>query len=119
VTVEVAPAARLARLRGELPGAAQALTQFVVDNPAQVAVTAAGVVVAQRVAFNLVRPRTPLQGVALVIVMEVLTPWLLRQAIEHEVISFRLRDGDGGFVSACELLRALRGDGDAASPDPA
>jgi hypothetical protein len=113
--------ARLARLRSELPGAAQAATQFAVDNPVSVAVTIAGVVVAQRVAFNAVRPRTGLQGLALVLVMQVLTPWLLRQAIEHDVISFKLRDGDGGFVSARELLHAIaEQDFDGApGPDPA
>jgi hypothetical protein len=98
---------RLARLRDELPVGMKAVTEFAVDNPGQVAVTLAGVLVAARVAGNLARPRTGLHAAALAIVMSTALPWLLRQAVKHDVISFRLRDGQGGFVSARELWEAI------------
>jgi hypothetical protein len=109
-----------ARLRSELPEGMKALTEFVVDNPVQVSVTVAGMVVVSRIGFNLVKPRTAVQGVALLLVLNVLSPWLVKQAIERGVISFRLRDGEGGFVSARELIGSLRED-DAGAPrrDPA
>ena len=111
---------QLAQLREELPGAAKVMTQFVVDNPVGVSVTVAGTLVVSRIAVNLVKPRSALQASALLVVLYALTPWLLRQAVERGVISFKLRDGEGGFVSARELLASLREDtGAAPARDPA
>ena len=111
---------QLAQLREDLPGAAKVMTQFVVDNPVGVSITIAGTLVVSRIAFNAVKPRSALQGVALLVVLNALTPWLLKQAIEHGVISFKLRDGEGGFVSARELITSLREDTSAApARDPA
>ena len=111
---------QLAQLREELPDGMKYVTQFVLDNPVGVGVTVAGTLVVSRIGFNLVKPRSAVQGVALLVVLNMLTPWLLKQAIERGVISFRLRDGEGGFVSTRELISSLREDtGAAAARDPA
>ena len=110
----------LARLREDLPDGMKYVTQFVLDNPVGVGVTVAGTLVISRIGFNLVKPRTAVQGVALLVVLQFVAPWLLRQAVERGVISFRLRDGEGGFVSARELISSLREDASAAAArDPA
>ena len=114
------PRGQLAQLREDLPDGMKAMTQFVLDNPVGVGVTVAGTLVLSRIAFNAVKPRTAVQGVALLVVLEFVAPWLLKQAIGHGVISFKLRDGEGGFVPARELLASLREDtGAAAARDPA
>jgi hypothetical protein len=100
----------LARLRETLPEGMKHLTQFVLDNPVPVGVTAAGAVVMVRIGSNVVRPRTAVQASALAVVLYFVTPWLLRKAIERGVISFKFRDGEGGFVSARELMDSLRED---------
>ena len=111
---------QLAQLREDLPDGMKYVTQFALDNPVQVAVTVSGMVVVSRIGVNLVKPRTATQAVALLVVLNVLTPWLLSKAVERGVISFRLRDGEGGFVSARELISSLREDTSAAAArDPA
>lgn len=86
------------QLRTEAPVLAAEFTQLAVDNPGQFAVLIAGTVVITRAAFNLVRPRTPLQAVALMIVLEVGVPRLAAAALEHGWIRLRVRDDHGRLI---------------------
>lgn len=81
------------KAREQLPLAAQAVTEFVVDNPLQVGLTISGIVVLDRILFNAVRPRGPVQILATAGVASILAPLLLKKAIEHGLIKFSFRDG--------------------------
>lgn len=86
------------RFRRTLPAAAAQVTQLVVDNPAQFALVIAGTVVTARAAFNIVRPRTPLEGLALMVVLQVGLPALATAAIDRGWLKFRVRDEDGNLI---------------------
>lgn len=89
---------RLEEFRQLAPIAACEFTQLVVDNPAQFALITAGSVVAMRAAVNIVRPRTPLQGLALMVVLQAGLPVLARTAMDRGWLRFRVRDADGNLV---------------------
>jgi hypothetical protein len=89
---------RAESLRQELPGAVAAITRVVADNPGQFALIAAGTMVATRAAFNLVKPRTALEALALAVVLQVGLPVLATRAIERGWLKFRTRDADGCLV---------------------
>jgi hypothetical protein len=89
---------RIEQLRVQVPVLAEKLTQLVVDNPAQFALLFAGGIVLGRVAGRMVRPRTALEGLALMTVLQAGVPLLATQAIERGWIRFKVRDEDGQLV---------------------
>ena len=91
-------AERIEEARAVLPKAMATMTQLVVDNPAQFAFVAAGAMVTGKILVNLVKPRTPLEALAVLIVAECATPFLLKAAIDHGYLKFRIRDPDGNLV---------------------
>jgi hypothetical protein len=100
------PVTRLEQLRQELPDAARKLTQLAIDNPGQIALITAGMIVVDRVAMNLVRPRNAAEAAALAVVLWIATPYLFTELVRRDAISLRIRDGRDGFIAAAELLRA-------------
>jgi hypothetical protein len=92
-------ASPLERFRLALPEAAGKAAQIVADNPGQFALLMAGTVVLTRVAARIVRPRTPLESVALMIVLQVGLPQLAMTAMARGWLKFRLRDDDGNLIS--------------------
>lgn len=88
----------LRRRADRLPELARATVQLAVDNPAQVGLVVAGSIVATRAALNIVRPRTPLEALALFVVLQVGVPVLATKAIEHGWLSLRVRDEAGRLV---------------------
>jgi hypothetical protein len=89
---------RIEQLRQGLPEAVGRMAQVVADNPGQFALILAGTVVASQVAFNLMKPRSVGQALALMIVLNVGLPKLAAAAIERGWITFRVRDADGNLV---------------------
>lgn len=89
---------RLEQVRDRLPGAAAQLTQFVVDNPGQMVMIGAGTIVLTRAAFNLVRPRTALEALALFTLLQISLPHLAMLGIEKGWLNFKLRDPAGCLV---------------------
>lgn len=98
MTLDRRPVGRLEQLRDDLPDVAAGITQLVVDNPAQVALMTAGTVVIARAAFNIVRPRTVLEALALAVVLQIGLPRLASAALEHGWIKFKVRDAHGCLV---------------------
>jgi hypothetical protein len=92
------PAGRLEQLRQGLPDAAAAVTQVIVDNPGQFALIAAGALVAMRAAANIIRPRTPLEALALMVVLQVALPPLAMHAVSRGWLKLKVRDADGCLV---------------------
>ena len=86
------------RIRQRLPEAVKTVTQLVVDNPGQVAVTVAGSMVLTRVLANAMRPRTAIEALALLIVCEVGGIWLAAKAMDAGILRFRVRDAGGRLV---------------------
>ena len=89
---------RIEEARAVLPKAVARMTQLVVDNPAQFAFAAAGSMVFAKILVNLVKPRTPLEALAVLVVAECATPFLLKGAIDRGYLKFRVRDADGNLV---------------------
>lgn len=89
---------RLEHAREELPAAAAAVTQVLVDNPAQFVLIGAATLVATRALANLVKPRTPVQALAVFIVMQVGSQALIKKAISEGWLKFRIRDEEGHLV---------------------
>lgn len=89
---------RVEQLRVQVPVLAEKLTQLVVDNPAQFALLMAGGIVLGRAAANIVRPRTVLEALALMAVLQAGVPLLASQALERGWIRLRVRDEDGQLV---------------------
>lgn len=89
---------RLEQLREDLPEAAANITQLVVDNPAQFALMTAGTIVIARAAFNIVRPRTLLEALALAVVLQIGLPQAALAAIDHGWLKFKVRDAHGCLV---------------------
>lgn len=90
--------AALDRLRRELPGRAAAAVTVIADNPVQFGVLIAADIVACQLAVNLVRPRTPLQALALMVVLVAGLPAAAEQAIVRGWIPLRVRDKNGNLV---------------------
>ncbi len=103
------PGARLERLRQELPAAIASMATFAVDNPGDVAIAVAGMLVLDHVMVNLVRPRTPVMKLATMVVLMTAAPCLLKAAADRGIISFRLREPDGSFTSLRDVLREASG----------
>lgn len=89
---------RLEKYRREIPQGVKDVTQVVVDNPGQFALLLAGSVVIGRAAANIVRPRTALEALALMVVLQVGIPVLAAKAIGQGWIRLRVRDADGCLV---------------------
>lgn len=99
---------RLEDVREQLPGAARIATQFAVDNAGPVAVTVCGMLVLNQLAFRAVRPRTPVQALALGVLLYAAEPVLVEQLVKRGVIHFTIRDAHG-----CKHdLRKLLGESD-------
>jgi hypothetical protein len=89
---------RAEAMRKVLPGTVAGMTQVVIDNPGQFALVMAGGMVAARAAFNLVKPKTPLECLALAVVLQVGLPMLAMKSVERGWLKFRTRDADGNLV---------------------
>jgi hypothetical protein len=88
------------RVRHRVPEVVREVTQVVVDNPGQVAVVFAGSLVMTRVMANLMRPRSPLEFLALVITCQAAGTYLAARAVETGLLRFRVRGPDGEFLPA-------------------
>lgn len=97
-------AGRGRQLLAALPGAAKLLTEFAVDNPGQCAVMMAGTVVATRLIVRAVRPSTPLEALATIVVANVAIPYVLTELVRRDVVSFRVRGPDGSYVQLRDML---------------
>lgn len=80
------------------PENAAAVTQVLLDNPAQFAALGAGTIVAVRIAGNLMRPRTALEALALMAILQLVIPKLAMTAIDRGWLTFRVRTPDGRLV---------------------
>lgn len=85
----------LSRPAQALPGAARDMTQFVVDNPAQSVVLVSGAIVLTRALANIVRPRNPLEALALLFVSEALCIGGAAAVVRSGLMPLRARDADG------------------------
>lgn len=88
------------QMRRNIPKTVGDAVQVVVDNPAQVAVVFAGGVVMTRVLANLMRPRGPLELLALMITCQAAGMLLGAKAVDAGLLRFRLRGADGEFLPA-------------------
>ncbi len=109
MSTAIRPAGRLERLREELPAAVSSAAMFAADNPGDVAVAVAGMLVLDAAMINLVRPRTLTMRLATIIAGVAMTKYLLKAAIDRDLISFRLREPDGSFTSLRDVLREAPG----------
>jgi hypothetical protein len=107
-------AGRIEQLREQLPGTVAKVTQVVVDNPGQFALITAGTVVLYRAALNLVRPRTPLEAAALLVVLQIGLPKLAMAAVDRGWLTFRIRDADGRLIPL--ITGKVEGDGPVPAP---
>lgn len=89
---------RLDEIRDRLPAAAARFTELIVDNPAQFGLLIAGTIVVTRAAVNIVRPRTPLEAFALMVVLQIGLPLLATKALERGWLQLQVRDEDGQLV---------------------
>lgn len=95
-----------------LPEAARMATEIVVDNPVSCALLASTVILAPRVALRLVRPRTPLEALALAVVLQFGLTYGLGKAVTSGLLPIRVRDHHGCLHRIGEIP-------DADCPDPA
>lgn len=86
--------------RRRVPEVVRDVVQVAVDNPGQVAVVFAGSVVMTRVLANLMRPRGPLEFLALVITAQAAGTYLAARAVDAGLLRFRLRGPDGELLPA-------------------
>lgn len=89
---------RVYQFRRELPGAVARLTEFVLDNPGQMALIAAGTVVLTIAARNIARPRTVVEVLALQAVLTAAAPVIAEQVFTRGWLTFRVRDPAGNLV---------------------
>jgi hypothetical protein len=85
-------------MRRAVPETVRDVVQVVVDNPGQVAVLFAGGVVMTRVMANLMRPRGPLELLALMITCQAAGAYLGSKAVDAGLLRFRLRGPDGELL---------------------
>lgn len=90
---------RLGEFRRELPGAVARVTEFIVDNPAQVALIAAGTVVLAAAARNIIRPKTITEALALQVLLTAAAPAAAHQVITRGWLTFRVRDASGTLIT--------------------
>jgi hypothetical protein len=91
--------AQLEEFRRELPGAVARITEFVVDNPGQVALIAAGTIVLAAAARNIVKPKTVTEMLALQVMLTAAGPVIAHQVITRGWLTFRVRDASGALIS--------------------
>jgi hypothetical protein len=91
---------RLYQFRRELPGAVAKVTEFVADNPAQVALIVAGTIVLTAAGRNIARPKTIVEVLALQAVLTAAAPLAVHTAVERGWLKFRVRDQHGALVPA-------------------
>jgi hypothetical protein len=96
---------RLYQFRRELPGAVAKITEFVADNPGQVALIVAGTIVLATAARNVARPKTVVEVLALQAVLTAAAPLAVHAAIERGWLKFRVRDHHGCLVPAFDPER--------------
>jgi len=82
----------------QAPATAAEVTQVIIDNPFPMLAIGAGTVVAVRLAGNLVRPRTALEALALMAILQLTLPKLAHMAIDRGWLTFRVRDLEGRLV---------------------
>jgi hypothetical protein len=93
------------QVRRRIPETVKDMAQVVVDNPGQVAVVAAGGMVLTRVMANLMRPRGPLEFLAMTLTCQVVGTFLAIKAVDAGLLRFRVRGPDGEFLTRTpELL---------------
>lgn len=92
------PASRVEEYRVGIPETIKETVQVVVDNPSQFALIGASTVVAGRIMTNLMRPRNPLEALAMMAVLHVGLVSLAAIATERGWLKFRIRDEDGKLV---------------------
>jgi hypothetical protein len=90
---------RLGEFRRELPGAVARITEFVVDNPGQVALIAAGTVVLAAAARNIARPKTITEVIALQVLLTAAMPLIAGQVVQRGWLTVRVRDASGALVT--------------------
>lgn len=88
------------QMRKRVPEAIRELAQVTVDNPGQIAVVFAGTVVMTRVVANLMRPRGPLEFLALAVTCQAAGTYLAAKAVDAGLLRFRLRGPDGELPPA-------------------
>lgn len=88
------------QVRRRVPETVRNVVQVVVDNPGQVAVVFAGTVVMTRVVANLMRPRGPLEFLALAITCQAAGTYLAAKAVDAGLLRFRVRGPDGELLPA-------------------
>lgn len=96
---EIVPDSRLEMARREIPYTVQRLTQFVVDNPRQFAMLAAGTVVLCAAARNIVKPKNLIEALALQAVFTAAAPLVAKQVVERGWLTFKVRDADGALMT--------------------
>jgi hypothetical protein len=89
---------RADHVRENLPEAVKTLTQIVVDNPGQFVLLGSGALVFGRALANLVKPRTPLEALALFVFAEAAGAYLAKQAVDRGILRFKVRDANGCLV---------------------
>lgn len=80
------------------PEVAGRVAQVIVDNPAPLALTAAGAMVATRILANAMKPRGLLEFAALWLTCNALCSWGTTELIERGILKFRVRDADGKLI---------------------
>ena len=110
---------RLADARDDAPAAAAAMVRLVLDNPGQFAVITAATIVATKTAFRIVQPRTALEALALLVVLELAIPKLAMTAIDRGWLTIRIRDAHGCLVPLVTGLTYEIGDDDPPRPSTA
>jgi hypothetical protein len=108
---DVSRETRIAAAAQRLPGIAKNFTQVVVDNPGQFAMVAAGTIVLTRAAVNLVRPRGPLEALALMVFLQLAIPRAAMAAVDRGWITFRVRTPDGRLVPLVPAHEEVADDG--------
>ena len=88
------------QVRRRVPEGVKTVVQVAVDNPGQVAVVFAGSMVMTRVVANLMRPRGPLELLALMITCQAAGTFLAAKAVDAGLLRFRVRGPDGEFLPA-------------------
>ena len=84
--------------RRRVPEAVKDVVQVAVDNPGQIAVVVAGSVVMTRVMANLMKPRGPLEFLALMLTCQVAGTYLAAKTVDAGLLRLRLRGDDGEFL---------------------
>jgi hypothetical protein len=86
------------QLLEDAPEGAAVITQTIIDNPGPIAVVGAGAIVATRIAVRAMRPRTGLEAIALIVLLQLTLPKLAGLAVERGWLTFRVRDCEGRLV---------------------